>query len=197
MVSSTCSVKPCKVPSGHKKIVGALQPTRTYDHGKSRERSSSTLAGVDKYLDECTDYFRRTKVLQTISKHGGFGKVKPLLLCGSSGCGKTSIAKEVAERLATDRTVLARKCVIPCEKWYLSADIHPSSESEIHYVDCKATRASSGQSITTTREMIRGWVADAAKHGPCILVLDGLDAVVRPDMEVRPRGPSRRDICAN
>ena len=37
---------------------------------------------------------------------------KPLLLVGSKGSGKTSIAKLVAERLEVDREVLTGKC--PC-----------------------------------------------------------------------------------
>jgi Cdc6-like AAA superfamily ATPase len=66
----------------------------------------SSLAGVDKLFEECMNYLLRTRILRSAPVGSGQG-TKPLLVCGGTGCGKTAMTKEIAERLAADRHVLA------------------------------------------------------------------------------------------
>lgn len=62
--------------------------------------TDNTLAGVDSVIDKALSYFRRS----ALTEHA-----RPLLLNGSKGSGKTSIAKVVGHALEADRSILSRE----------------------------------------------------------------------------------------
>jgi hypothetical protein len=107
-------IKPCKVPSGFKRPNSSPSPPDLPNGIKTSSTQSeirSSLAGVEKLFEECMDYLLRTRILRSAPVGSGQG-AKPLLVCGGTGCGKTAMTKEIAERLAGDRHVLAGENIL-------------------------------------------------------------------------------------
>ncbi len=107
---ASTSARPCKAPSGFK----SMPPPSALPNGDSQPSSlavsrPATLAGADDLLLQAERYLVRCKLLSSgLYAHpsSSGGMAKPLLLCGTSGSGKTALAKEVAERAAMNRELL-------------------------------------------------------------------------------------------
>jgi Cdc6-like AAA superfamily ATPase len=72
----------------------------------SPPRIRRVLAGVDSTISQCAEYFTLAAL------HSMSGTASPLLLTGSKGSGRTSIAKHVGDLLEGDRDILAGKPLI-------------------------------------------------------------------------------------
>lgn len=81
---------------------GKANGSRSLQHLETSSASGCTLAGVDGVINKALSYFRRA----ALTDHA-----RPLLLNGSKGSGKTSIAKAVGAALEADRSILSRKLV--------------------------------------------------------------------------------------
>ncbi|WWD18315.1 hypothetical protein CI109_102765 [Kwoniella shandongensis] len=113
--------------------------------------STPPLPGVSKIYHDALSYFR-------LSSSGS--QVKPLLLLGGKGSGKTSLAKSLAAELEGDRSVLA----------------------EVIYED--VGKIDPETRLTTIKETMEGWLERATVKSPCILILDGLDSLIAPETEL-------------
>ncbi|WWC95916.1 hypothetical protein V866_002783 [Kwoniella sp. B9012] len=113
--------------------------------------ASSCLPGTKQLIDGATTYLSRT--LSTPSS-------KPLLLQGNKGSGKTTIAKNVAERLEADRSMLAEPIYVDVAK------LDPESR------------------LTTLKETMFSWIGNTEKRRPCCLILDGLDNLIGIETEL-------------
>ncbi|WWC62371.1 uncharacterized protein I303_104967 [Kwoniella dejecticola CBS 10117] len=88
------------------------------------------------------------------------GSNRPLLVEGNKGSGKSTVAKIIAERLETDRSVLAEPIYEDVAK------LDPESR------------------LTSLKESMTGWAEIAEKRRPCCLVLDGLDTLIGVETEL-------------
>lgn len=102
---------------------------------------------------------------------------RPLLLVGAKGSGKTSLAKLVVEQLEADREVLPGKSIV--KECALSAD----GFSDVLYHD--VGRIDADARLSGTKERMTGWVEEATRRRPCVLILDGMDSLLSPEHEVR------------
>ncbi|WVQ96774.1 hypothetical protein IAU59_003881 [Kwoniella sp. CBS 9459] len=121
----------------------ALDP---YQHSQPR------LSGTDQLVQEAVQYLSRGK-----SSCRG---IRPLLVLGNKGSGKTTIAQQVANGLGRNRSILAETIVEDAAK----------IEPEERLASIKATMS--------------GWMQRAYQKRPCCLILDGLDALLSPETEL-------------
>ncbi|RXK38546.1 hypothetical protein M231_04178 [Tremella mesenterica] len=84
----------------------------------------------------------------------------PLLLTGTKGMGKTTLAMAIARRMEEDREILA----------------------ETHYIDVRSIQADGR--LSAIKDQMRSWVEEAKKKRPCLLVLDNLDSLLTPETEL-------------
>ncbi|PWN31454.1 AAA-domain-containing protein [Meira miltonrushii] len=132
------------------------------------ERDEQTvLAGYDKILDTCTDAISNAfricrwesmrsamqpnKSSQLSTLHSG------LLLTGSPGSGKTSVAKVVADRLSNSSLLVSTI-----------------------YIDCTPHNE---ERLSSMRALFDQWLASAIWHSPTLLILDNLDRIMPADQE--------------
>lgn len=125
------------------------------------------LAGYDKVLDTCTDIIsnafriRRWEAVRSAMQPNKSVQLSTLssglLLTGSPGSGKTSVAKVIANRLS-NTTLLISSIYIDCT---------PHSEER----------------LTSMRSLFDQWLASAIWHSPTLLILDNLDRIMPAGQE--------------
>lgn len=150
--------------------------------------SESDLAGVDTILSSIEDF-----ILQSFALHGqdasssalsgsALSRTPGLLLCGASGSGRTSVVKEVVKRLEWDRRVFA--CMLLSCIYLSCFDLTMQPFQIIAdplYIDLSKF---TDERIATIKALFDKWLDIASWHKPSILVLDNLDRVVGPEVEV-------------
>ena len=97
-VASSAQEGPAKLDRYVETLTG---PTTTCMLMSSSGDTVPTLAGVESTISKCLDYLFYTALSENDSS------AAPLLLIGSKGSGRTSIAKHVASSLEGDRDILA------------------------------------------------------------------------------------------
>ncbi|OCF31275.1 hypothetical protein I316_07061 [Kwoniella heveanensis BCC8398] len=110
------------------------------------------LPGSDLLIQEAVQYLSRAD-----SSSSG---LRPLLLLGNKGSGKSTIAMQVAEELGKDRSILAEAMI-----------------EDVGKLDPDARLAS-------IKETMSEWLREATRRQPCCLVLDGLDDLLSPETEL-------------
>ncbi|MCO5599777.1 hypothetical protein L7F22_053884 [Adiantum nelumboides] len=146
----------------------AVSNSRPSSPNAELEKDDQTLlAGYDKILDTCTDAIsnafriRRWEAMRSAMQSNKSSQLSTLhsglLLTGSPGSGKTSVAKVVANRLSSS-TLLISTIYIDCT---------PHSEER----------------LSSMRALFDQWLASAVWHSPTLLILDNLDRIMPADQE--------------
>lgn len=135
--------------------------------GEEHPSTAPVLAGYDKVLATCIDTvqnaFRaqRWRAMRVALDGEDDGQLVTfnagLLLTGSPGSGKTSVARVVADRLATSSSLVAT----------IHIDCTPYAEER----------------VSAMRSLFDRWLASAVWHSPTLLVLDNLDRIAPADQE--------------
>lgn len=140
---------------------------------------SSNLAGVDATLDRIANFIVRNFALQGRSI-AGFGTVMRgipgILLCGVPGSGRTSVAKAAMKRLSGDPRVFSRK------EHVFSLFLRSQQPHIDHlYIDLAKL---ADERAATLKALFDKWIDISSWHKPSVLVLDNLDRIVGPELEV-------------
>ncbi|PKI84890.1 Peroxisome biosynthesis protein pex1 [Malassezia vespertilionis] len=133
----------------------------------------SALAGTQAVVDACTFTVRNVHLMRMLqaAEQGRFDTFehvaavsKPytstsgILLTGSSGSGKTTIARAVGEALACDPSALFHTITIDCAQF-------------------------AEERMPLVRARCKEWLDDAAWHAPTLLVLDNIDMLMPVEQE--------------
>ncbi|KAK4686120.1 peroxin-1, partial [Tremellales sp. Uapishka_1] len=98
--------------------------------------------------------------LSYLRRSAGSSSARPLLLVGGKGSGKTSISRLIGERLECNREIL----------------------SEVMYED--VARVDPEAKVSSIKAIMDSWIEEATRRKPCLLILDGLDTLLRAENEV-------------
>ncbi|GFQ01659.1 peroxisome biogenesis protein 1 [Phtheirospermum japonicum] len=88
-----------------------------------------------------------------------------ILICGSPGSGKTSLAKVSAKSIEACKDILAHIVFVSCSKLTL-------------------------EKPATIRQALSGYVSEALDHAPSLIILDDLDSLIAPSSDLEGSQPS-------
>ncbi|KZT66890.1 AAA-domain-containing protein [Daedalea quercina L-15889] len=122
----------------------------------SAKESKHGLAGVDDILDKASNFCRTNFLVHAFGNR--VRGVPGLLVTGRSGAGKTSLLHAVAKSMQEDAKIFA---------YVLHVDMSKYTETPIGKM----------------RALLRYWIAKAAWHRPCVLVVDNIDKLMSAELE--------------
>ncbi|KEI38078.1 uncharacterized protein L969DRAFT_18862 [Mixia osmundae IAM 14324] len=132
----------------------SAQPVTPGVNANSAKQSKSVqLCGVDVMLDKAVRF-----VLHTFATRQDGSRTAGLLLTGSSGAGKTVIARELARRLERDPSILASTKYVDCSKM----------------VD---------ERLQVFKDNLNEWIDQAHWHAPAVIILDNLHRLLPGEVE--------------
>ncbi|EGG08049.1 peroxisome assembly protein Pex1p [Melampsora larici-populina 98AG31] len=122
---------------------------------KNRKPVSSRdiLAGFDDHIEACYEYLRVSMATAEL-----YMTVPGLLVCGSTGSGKTSLVKHVADLVHSDPETLLCQIYVDCKK----------------HVDDR---------LGVLKATFNDWFDDVLWHAPSVLILDDLDSLFPAESE--------------
>ncbi|KAH9819584.1 peroxisome assembly protein Pex1p [Melampsora americana] len=156
-VSKSKALHPTKPNGVGNKLVIAerLRAMRSY-------LSHDILAGFDDHIEACYEYLRVSIATAELYMTGPYPayvhRIPGLLVCGSTGSGKTSLVKHVAELIHSDPETLLYCKYIDCKK----------------HVDDR---------LGVLKATFNDWFDDALWHSPSVLILDDLDSLLPAESE--------------
>lgn len=120
------------------------------------------LAGFDDHIEACYEYLRVSMATAELYMTGPYPayvhRIPGLLVCGSTGSGKTSLVKHVADLIHSDPEAL-----LYCK-----------------YVDCKKHV---DDRLGVLKATFNDWFDDVLWHAPSVLILDDLDSLLPAESE--------------
>ncbi|KAG8864832.1 Peroxisome biosynthesis protein pex1 [Tulasnella sp. 330] len=120
------------------------------------------LAGVDAILSKAHSFVVNAFAVQAVESvthsRSNLHRIPGVVLCGATGSGRTSVAKEIGRALERDQRVYS---------YVLYVDLAKHSEER----------------VASLRNKFQGWLDTAAWHQPSLIILDNLDRAVGPEVE--------------